>query len=212
MQDSLWLSDGAKMVRMRCTETLKTRVPPELKCQAKAVADQEFLSEAAWLKRLVTRAIQARDDASVAESARVGPMNIAGSPRLAGSGTNGAGKPMLVRLSVEDRLLLDARAEARGMRPATYASVVLRSHLRQLAPLPTHELLALKRSIAELGAIGRNVNQIARAVSGGGEVPGSLRGEVGAILKVCSALRDNTRALLNANLASWATGHGRREP
>jgi hypothetical protein len=200
------------MVRMRCTETLKTRVPPELKCQAKAVADQEFLSEAAWLKRLVTRAIQARDDASVAESARVGPMNIAGSPRLAGSGTNGAGKPMLVRLSVEDRLLLDARAEARGMRPATYASVVLRSHLRQLAPLPTHELLALKRSIAELGAIGRNVNQIARAVSGGGEVPGSLRGEVGAILKVCSALRDNTRALLNANLASWATGHGRREP
>jgi hypothetical protein len=72
--------------------------------------------------------------------------------------------------------------------------------------------LALKRSIAELGAIGRNVNQIARAVSGGGEVPGSLRGEVGAILKVCSALRDNTRALLNANLASWATGHGRREP
>jgi hypothetical protein len=84
---------------------------------------------------------------------------------------------MLVRLTVEDRLLLDARAEARGMRPATYASVLLRSHLRQLTPLPKDELLALKRSIAELGSIGRNINQIARAVSGGGEVPGSLRGE-----------------------------------
>jgi hypothetical protein len=79
------------------------------------------------------------------------------------------------------------------MRPATYAAVLLRSHLRLLAPLPKDELLALKRSIAELGSIGRNVNQIARAVSGGGEVPGSLRGEVVAILKVCSALRDNTR-------------------
>ncbi|MGA9027674.1 MAG: hypothetical protein WB440_16595 [Steroidobacteraceae bacterium] len=178
---------------MSCTDTLKTRVPRELKLQAKAVADQDFLSEAAWLKRLVTRAIHARDDASAAEGARVEPMGIARSPRLAGSGTNSAGKPMLVRLSGEDRLLLDARAEARGMRPATYAAVLLRSHLRLLAPLPKDELLALKRSIAELGSIGRNVNQIARAVSGGGEVPGSLRGEVVAILKVCSALRDNTR-------------------
>ena len=88
----------------------------------------------------------------------------------AAPGNNGAGKPMLVRLTAEDRLLLDARAEARGMRPATYASVLLRSHLRQLTPLPKDELLALKRSIAELGSIGRNINQIARAVSGGGEV------------------------------------------
>ena len=48
----------------------------------------------------------------------------------------GAGKPMLVRLISEDWLLLDARAEARGMRPATYASVLLRAHLRQLTPLP----------------------------------------------------------------------------
>ncbi len=207
MQDSLRLSEGAKMVPMRCTETLKARVPRELKLQAKAVADQEFLSEAAWLKRLVMRAIQARGDASAADIARVEPMGIAGSPRLAGSGTIGAGKPMLVRLSVEDRLLLDARAEARGMRPATYAAVLLRSHLRHLAPLPKGELLALKRSIAALGSIGRNVNQIARAVSGGGEVPGSLRGEVGAILRICSALRDSTRALLKANLASWAAGH-----
>jgi hypothetical protein len=127
-------------------------------------------------------------------------------PTSAGSGNNGAGKPMLVRLTVEDRLLLDARAEARGIRPATYASVLLRSHLRQLAPLPKDELLALKRSIAELGSIGRNINQIARAVSGGGEVPGSVRGEFRAMLKICLALRDNTKTLLKANLVSWAAG------
>ena len=130
-------------------------------------------------------------------------------PTSAAPGNNSAGKPMLVRLTVEDRLLLDARAEARGMRPATYASVLLRSHLRQLTPLPKDELLALKRSIAELGSIGRNINQIARAVSGGGEVPGSLRGEFPAMLKICSALRDHIKALLSANLASWAAGHAR---
>jgi hypothetical protein len=60
---------------------------------------------------------------------------------------------MYVRLRHEDHLLLEAWA--RGMRPATYASVLLRAHLRQLTPLPKEELLALKRSISELTAIGR---------------------------------------------------------
>jgi hypothetical protein len=196
---------------MRCTEILKTSVSPELKLKAKAVADREFLSEAAWLKRLVLREIRARKDSSDADSDLLRSESIPG-PTSAGSGNNGAGRPMLVRLTVEDRVLLDARAEARGMRPATYASVLLRSHLRQLTPLPKDELLALKRSIAELGSIGRNINQIARAVSGGGEVPGSLRSEFRAMLKICTALRDNTKALLKANLASWAAGYTRVRP
>jgi hypothetical protein len=185
---------------MRCTEILKTSVSPQMKLQAKLIADREFLSEAAWLKRLVMREIRARNSESDAEYDLMEPTS-------ASPGINGAGKPMLVRLSADDRLLLDARAEARGMRPATYASVLLRSHLRQLTPLPKVELLALKRSIAELGSIGRNINQIARAVSGGGEVPGSVRGEFRAMLKICLALRDNTKALLKANLASWAAGY-----
>jgi hypothetical protein len=193
---------------MRCTDTLKTHVSPEMKLQARSVADREFLSEAAWLKRLVIREIRARNDASGAESDLLRSENIPGQTSVA-SGNSGAGKPMLVRLTVEDRLLLDARAEARGMRPATYASVLLRSHLRQLTPLPKDELLALKRSIAELGSIGRNINQIARAVSGGGGVPGSLREEFWGMLKICAALRDNIKALLSANLASWAAGHAR---
>ena len=191
---------------MRCTETLKTHVSPEMKLHAKSVADREFLSEAAWLKRLVMREIRACNDASGAESDLLRLESIPG-PTSAASGSNGAGKPMLVRLALEDRLLLDARAEARGMRPATYASVLLRSHLRQLAPLPKDELLALKRSIAELGSIGRNINQIARALSGGGELRGSMRMEFSAMLKICEAMRDNTKALLKANLASWAAGH-----
>jgi len=68
MQDSQWLSIGAKWAPMRCTDTLKTRVLPEMKLQAKALADREFLSEATWLKRLVIREIRARSDASGAES------------------------------------------------------------------------------------------------------------------------------------------------
>jgi hypothetical protein len=148
---------------MRYNETLKTRVSPEIKLQAKAVAVREFLSEAAWLKRLVMREILASDNPSRAEKdvqrSESIPVPIDAVPL-----SNGAGKPMQVRLT-------------------------------------------LKRSIAELGSIGRNINQIAKVVTGGGELPGSLRSEFWAMLKVCSALRDHTKALLKANLASWLAGH-----
>jgi hypothetical protein len=188
-----------------CTETLKAHVSPEIKLQAKAVADREFLSEAAWLKRLVLREIRACDDARGGERELCRTDGIERGSS-ATRGAHGNGKPILVRLRGEDRLLLDARAEARGMRSATYVSVLVRSHMRILAPLPKDELLAFKRSIAELATIGRNINQIAKAVNEGGRAPGSVREEFRAMLKICEALRDNTKALLKANEISWQTG------
>ncbi len=183
---------------------MKAHVSPEIKLQAKAVADREFLSEAAWLKRLVLREIRAWDGAN---GDRREPNRVEGIRRSVSEARgHGDGKPILVRLRSEDRLLLDARAEARGMRSATFVSVLIRSHLRMIAPLPKDELLALKRSIAELATIGRNVNQIAKAVNKGGMAPGSVREEFRAMLKICEALRDNTKALLKANEISWQTG------
>jgi hypothetical protein len=181
---------------MTCTEFLKARVTSETKLRAKAVADRELLSEAAWLKRLILREIRAAGDRERTP--------VQGT---VAQGRKGAGKPMLVRLRNEDRLLLDARAEARGMRPATYASVLLRSHMRQLTPLPKEELLALKRSISLLTAIGRNINQIAREAGQGGRIADSAGAEFRAMLKICIALRDNTKALLKTNETSWETGY-----
>ena len=195
---------------MICTETLKAHVSPEIKLQAKAVAEREFLSEAAWLKRLVLREIRASDSAGGSERE---PRRTDRDRRRSGEAgaADGCGKPMLVRLRTEDKLLLDARGEARGMRPATYASVLLRAHLRKVTPLPKDELLALKRSIAELATIGRNINQIAKAVNEGGRAPGSVREEFRAMLKICEALRDNTKVLLKANEVSWQTGEAHGE-
>ena len=104
--------------------------------------------------------------------------------------------------------MLEARAAARGMRAATYVSVLTRSHLRSLAPLPKEEFLALKRSIGELASIGRNINQIAKAANQGGhQLPAPVREEFRAMLKICVALRDNTKTLLQANINSWKSGH-----
>ena len=195
---------------MICTETLKAHVSSEIKLRVKAIADREFLSEAAWLKRLVLREIRVCDDARGGEREPGRADDVRRSTKEARD-PNGRGRPILVCLRAEDRLLLDARSEARGMRPATYVSVLIRSHLRELAPLPKDEFLALKRSIGELASIGRNINQIAKAVNEGGRAPASVREEFRAMLKICEALRDNTKALLNANVTSWETGHAQAD-
>lgn len=196
---------------MGCSEFLRARVSPEIKLQARTLAEREFLNESAWLKRLVIREIRAaaRHDSSIREPCRTeGIRRVERAPQPAG----GCARPMLLRLQAEDRLLLDARAVARGMRPATYVAVLTRSHLRGLAPLPKEEFLALKRSIAELASIGRNINQIARVANEGGRLPGSAREEFRAMLKICEALRDNTKALIKVNVTSWRTGYDQARP
>lgn len=85
----------------------------------------------------------------------------------------------------------------------TYAAVALRAHLRHAIPLPKEELNALKRSVAELGAIGRNLNQIARAVNSGQRASLPGRQEVADMLKIAEDLRDHIKALVRANTATW---------
>lgn len=161
----------------------------EPKRQAQSIASRELLTEAAWLKRLVIREIRSLDTNE----------GIAADPRRAGcthrqsaaQDSKGFPKPIYVRLRDEDDSR-QARAAARGLRPATYLSVLTRSHLRELAPLPKDELLALKRSIAELASLGRNLNQITRAANQGGRVPGSVQAELRAMVRICEAIRATT--------------------
>jgi hypothetical protein len=187
---------------MNCTEVVKARVSPEMKRQAKARAERELLTEAAWLKRLIIRELRAANETGSSDA-----MDGIRSPREAARGVRTDVKRVYVRLCPEDWLLLEARADARGLRAATYLAVLTRSHLRSLVPLPEKEYLALRSSIAELAAIGRNINQIAHAANSGRPLPDSVAAEFSAMLKVCEALRDNTKALLKANLSSWRTGH-----
>lgn len=112
----------------------------------------------------------------------------------------------MIRLQPDDQILLRERAAARGMPPATYVSVLTRAHLRSVAPLPREELLALKRTLGELGNIGRNLNQIAHAANQGQLVVGPGRNDLEAMLRICGALRDNLKRLLLANLRSWEQG------
>ncbi len=178
---------------MVASHTLKARVPAETKRRVQEAARQQLLTESIWLRRVVDSALRMAAPAAHEEEL-MESQPVARDARL------------YVRLTPEDRLLLRERAAARGMPSATYVSVLTRAHLRHLAPLPAEELLALKRSVAELGAMGRNLNQIARAANMGDQLATPGRDDLVKMLKVCSALRDHFRALLKANLTSWESG------
>ena len=98
--------------------------------------------------------------------------------------------------------MLHERANARGMASATYVSVLVRSHLRSLAPLPKGELVALKRAVSELGVVGRNLKPDRSGRANQGARVGNIdQVEFRSILKICEALRDRTKSLIKANAA-----------
>lgn len=167
-------------------------VPPEMKARFRSLAEQQQITESALLKQLVAAAVRsdANIDADVLKSL---------GRRLRGARTS-------VRLHPDDKLLLRERAASRQMAVATYISVLVRAHLRNLSPLPKDELMALKQSVAEICAIGRNLNQLTRLAHQG--MAGPTRSDLLAILTACEALRDHTKDLIKANARSWRTGDG----
>jgi hypothetical protein len=170
------------------------RVPVATKAAFGVLARHQGMTDSALLRRVIDLSLQSAGVLS-GTNAVAAPQPLARTSRLT------------VRLRDDDQLLLRERSAARGMAPATYVSVLTRAHLRSLAPLPREELLALKRTVAELGAVGRNLNQIARAANQGERVDGPGPHEVQLMLRICEALRDHVKALLLANLRSWQEGH-----
>ena len=94
---------------------------------------------------------------------------------------------------------------ARGMRPATYVSVLLRSHLRSPevslhcrrtsswnsgVPFPSWDLHRIVHTLAQEG----------RAAAKGQQP------DLQAVVRLCQALRSDTKALIQANVNSWEIG------
>lgn len=171
---------------------LSTWISNEAKQRFAAAAERQNLSESALLKRLVEQMLASAGIDDVAE------LVASPDPRHA---------RLTIRLVPEDRALLRERAAARTMPVATYVSVLVRSHLRRIAPLPDRELSSLQAAVRELAAIGRSLNTMARLLQQDARqaVPG--RQEVLAMLRICEALRDHVRALVKANFISWDIGH-----
>src|SRR5712691_296824 len=174
---------------MKTRVHLSTWIDCDSRARFAAIANAQGLSESALLRRLVKSALIVADTRTESVLEPVEP--VASSGRIS------------VRLRPEDLLFLRERARARELPTSTYVSFLIRAHLRALTPLPTAELEALKRSVAEVGAIGRNIDQIARAVNQQQWPNGPNRSDLLSLLRALTGLRGHFKAFINTNLASW---------
>jgi hypothetical protein len=171
---------------------IQCRVPRATKAALRAAAERQQLTESALLKRMLQIVLHTN------AAAAPGDFVVADRPSRQAR--------LYVRLTMGDRQLLQARSAVRCMAPATYASNLIRAHLRALTPLPEVELRAIRQATRELAAIGRNLNQIALATHRGGSGGGASREELRNLLKACVALHDHFRSYIRTNLSSWSSG------
>ena len=169
------------------------RVTPEMKTLVRALAEREQITESALVKQLLQVVLRTAA--------------LQGFPKLDALDRPNRDSRLYVRLEPEDRQLLAGRATQRGMPSATYVSLLVRAHLRGVAPLPKEELLALRHSITQLKAVGRNLNQMAKSLSQDVRATAPGRQEVNAMIRVAEGLRDHFKALLKANEKSWLQGY-----
>lgn len=96
------------------------------------------------------------------------------------------------------------------MASSTYVTFLVRGHLRSSPPLPTQEFLVLRKCIMEVAAIGRNFNQMARALNAGERSSGPDVQNLHHLLRVLDALRIHFRKLFDANAESWRVAHAKK--
>lgn len=180
---------------MASTSLIAVRVESGIKQRFQALAVHQRSTESALLRRMVELSVQA-----------VTPQSITAlSTRQR---TQERDQRVTIRLRTEDQRLLQARAAARGLAPATYVSLLVRSHLNAVVPLPEEELKAFKSSLRELAITRRYAQALVQIANKNGKLTGPHSQEVIAMIKVLEATHTRIKALLVANLKSWETGHG----
>ena len=118
------------MFDMAARPCIQCRIDPQIKLRLQAAAEQG-LTESAVLKRLVIAAV----GMAPANDARVLAVEPIGPPAR-----------VYVRLRRSDHALLRKRAAGRGLASATYVSMLVRTHLRNVPPLPDRELAELRNA------------------------------------------------------------------
>lgn len=96
-------------------------------------------------------------------------------------------------------------ARRQGFRETAWIIALIRAHMLRAPQLGQTELELLGRSNLVLLGIGRNLNQIARALNSGIPVPGAELVPVLKALRIqLSAHVDTTAKVLSSNLSRWS--------
>lgn len=168
---------------------LKTLVDPEIKTRFHNMAKARGLSESELLRAIVLAATGGEKDSDQA----INP---------------DAKKVEANRITVRmPRFLMEAtkeRAKLKGMASSRWIAALVQSNLTR-KPLMTHEqLIELQASNRELAAIGRNINQIAKAINEAFFETERIRlDKLAELQKAIMENRAAVRSLVRASQNAW---------
>jgi predicted HicB family RNase H-like nuclease len=168
---------------------LKTLVETPLKSRFQSMARARGLSESEFLRLIVlTLADQCEDvDQPVLPDAKQADTDR-----------------MTVRMPRFLHEAVKVRAKSKGMAPSRWVAALVQSHLTRQPVMTDDELAVLLSSNRELAAIGRNINQIARALNEAFHETERVRIEKLAELTVLiDANRAAIRGLVRASQNAW---------
>jgi predicted DNA binding CopG/RHH family protein len=134
---------------MKTTE-IKARIEFDDRLKFKRHAAALHLTESALLRRLVLQAIDADSLNQLPEKTNSG---------------HKVQKRMTIRLSSEAVNQAKIKAKARGMNPSTWVAALVKSNLSDTPVINDSEVSTLRESNRELAAVGRNLNQITKALN-----------------------------------------------
>jgi hypothetical protein len=170
---------------------IAARTSPERKAQFAALASRHGMSESALLTRLID-AVLNQNSVAVSEGGDDAP-------------DDADTKRITLRLRPGDHPLVEARASARHMKPATYLVMLVHAHVRSRAPMPAEELNALKLSVSQLSMVGRCLQQVVCANGAQADVE-HLALLLHQTAEALGALRGSVAELVQTNLRSWEAG------
>lgn len=170
-----------------------------MKARFAALAARHGLTESGLVAKLVGEVLRGNASAKV-DSPRVA------SERVAGGGARGEDR-LTVRLRQGDRGRAEDLAEARGIKPATYLTLLIHNHVNATDVLPSHELDALKASTAHMAALGRELRKFAVPNSPDADDLSTLRDLLEHVGHEVASAREASSAVVKRNLQSWEGAH-----
>lgn len=177
---------------------LSARVDEDLKTAFGVVAKSQDITEARLLEIVVAAFLQRNppslDTADSSESKKLGGVKS---------------EDVRVRLSLFEYQELARLAAIRHWKRGTYLAHLLRVHLIGQPRFSDDEMLALREATTQLSALGRNVNQIARALNTSlEEAHLALAVPFEEMKALIDQERSSVKDLVRANLKSWGVTDG----
>jgi hypothetical protein len=171
---------------------LKTLIEPTTKARFRNIAKARGLSESELLRSVI--------------------LVVTGEDKTADQPIK-PDKPDIVRTTVRmPRFLAEAasaRAKSKGMALARWIAALVQSNLTHQPVMTDNELTVLLAGNRELAAVGRNLNQIARALNEAFHETERVKLETLAELReVITQHRAAVRALVRASQNAWETDDG----